>query len=113
MFDRVAVVGDCDLIFPLRLMGVRVYSPQSEEEARQVLQSLEEDNIALCFLHERFFKSLTKEREAMAGKFCPVIAGFSDYRVVTDHLGRMMRDMAVKATGSDSLVKRRGNDETR
>jgi len=113
MFERIAVVGDCDLIFPLRVMGVRVYSPRTEEEARQVLQSLEKEKIALCFLHQKFFKPLTKEREAMAGKFCPVIAGFSDYRVVTDHLGQMMRDMAVKATGSDSLVKRRGKDETR
>ena len=113
MFDRIAVVGDSDLIFPLRVMGIRTYSPQTEEEARQVLASLEKKNIALCFLHERFFEVLKKEREAMAGKFCPVIAGFSDYRVVTDHLGRMIRDMAVKATGSDSLVKRRGNDEAR
>jgi hypothetical protein len=41
------------------------------------------------------------------------VAGFSDYRVVADHLGKMMREMAVKATGSDSLVKKRENDETR
>ena len=113
MFDRVAVVGDCDLIFPLRAMGVKIYSPQDLEEARQVIESLEEENIALCFLHERFFEPLAAEREVLSHKFCPVVAGFSDYRVVADHLGQMMREMAVKATGSDSLVKKRGNDETR
>jgi len=113
MFDKVAVVGDCDLIFPLRAMGVKTYSPRDLEEARQVIKSLEKENIALCFLHETFFESLAEEREALSRKFCPVVAGFSDYRVITDHLGKMMREMAVKATGSDSLVKKRGNNETR
>jgi vacuolar-type H+-ATPase subunit F/Vma7 len=113
MFDSVAVIGDCDLIFPLRALGVKIYSPRDVEEARQVIESLEEENIALCFLHERFFQPLAEEREALSRKFCPVVAGFSDYRVITDHLGQMMREMAVKATGSDSLVKKRGNDETR
>lgn len=113
MFDRVAVIGDCDLIFPLRAMGVKIYSPRNLEEARQIIESLEEEKIALCFLHERFFEPLSAEREALSHKFCPVLAGFSDYRVVTDHLGLMMREMAVRATGSDSLVKKRGNDETR
>ncbi len=113
MFDRVAVVGDCDLIFPLRAMGVKIYSPRDLEEARQIIESLEKENIALCFLHERFFEPLAAEREVLSRKFCPVVAGFSDYRVVTDHLGQMMREMAVKATGSDSLVKKRGNDEAR
>jgi vacuolar-type H+-ATPase subunit F/Vma7 len=113
MFDRVAVIGDCDLIFPLRAMGVMIYAPRDLEEARQVIESLEEENIALCFLHERFFEPLAAEREALSRKFWPVVTGFSDYRVVTDYLGQMMREMAVKATGSDSLVKKRGNDETR
>jgi len=113
MFDRVAVVGDWDLIFPLRALGLKIYSPRSLEEARQVLNSLEEEKIALCFVHERFFEPLAAEREVLSHKFCPVLAGFSDYRVVTDHLGQMMRELAVKATGSDSLVKKRGNDETR
>ena len=113
MLDRVAVVGDCDLIFPLRAMGVKIYSPRNLEEARQIIESLEKESIALCLLHERFFEPLAAEREALSHKFCPVVAGFSDYRVVTDHLGQMMREMAVKATGSDSLVKKRGNDETR
>ena len=113
MFDRVAVVGDRDLIFPLRAMGVKIYSPQDLEEARQVIQSLEKENIALCFLHERFYEPLAPEREVLSRKFCPVVAGFSDYRVVADYLGQMMREMAVKATGSDALVRKRGNDETR
>lgn len=112
MLDRVAVVGDADLVFPLKVMGIRVFSPRDIDEARQVLATLEEEGIALCLIHERYYGPLRSEREALRKRIIPVIAGFSDYREVTDELREMMREMAVKATGSDSLVKERGNDDT-
>ncbi len=113
MFDKVAVVGEADVIFPLRALGMKVFSPKSLEEAKQVLEALEEENFGLCFLHESLFESLKKERETLREKFCPVVVGFSDYREVSDHLEKIMRELAVKATGSDSLVKKREEDEAR
>ena len=113
MFDKVAVVGDADIIFALRALGVKVFSPKSLEEAKKVMESLAEENFALCFLHESLLEPLQEEREALREKFCPVVVGFSDYRKVTDQLERMMREVAIKATGSDSLVKRREEDERR
>jgi vacuolar-type H+-ATPase subunit F/Vma7 len=108
MFDKVAIVGDSDLVFPLRALGIKVFSPKSENETVQIIRSLEKENIALCFLHERYLGPLADERKALEKKVCPVVVGFSDYREVTDHLKEMLRNMAVKATGSDSLLKRRG-----
>ena len=90
MPDRVAIFGDRDLLFPLKVLGVRVYSPRDMDEARRVMSSLEEEDIALCLIHESYFEPLTREREALRGKFAPVVAGFSDYRKVTDELGKMM-----------------------
>ncbi len=113
MFDKVAVVGDSDIVFALRALGVKIFSPKSLEEARKVMESIARENFALCFLHESFLEPLREEREALRKKFCPVVVGFSDYRKITDQLERMMRDVAIKATGSDSLVKRREEDERR
>jgi len=113
MFDKVAVLGDADIIFALRALGVKVFSPKDLEEARKIMESLAEENFALCFLHESFLEPLREEREALRDKFCPVVVGFSDYRKVTDQLERMMREVAIKATGSDSLVKRKEEDERR
>jgi vacuolar-type H+-ATPase subunit F/Vma7 len=113
MLDRVAIIGERDLVFPLKVMGFRVFFPKDIDEARRVVESLEEEGIVLCLIHESYFDPLAEEREALRGKFAPVVAGFSDYRKVTDELGKMMREMAVKATGSDSLVKKRENDEIR
>ena len=114
MFDRMAFIGDADLVFPLRTLGIKTYSPKTIEEAGQILQTLEKEKIALCFLHEKFLEPLKEKRAILEKKFCPVVVGFSDYREINDHLGEMMRDLAIKATGSDSLVKQqRGQDETR
>jgi len=108
MFEKVAIVGEADIVFAFRALGVKVFSPQSLEEARKIMEILEKENFALVFLHESFFELLEGEREALRKKFCPVVVGFSDHRKITDYLENMMREMAIKATGSDSLVKRRG-----
>lgn len=113
MFDKVAVVGEADIIFALRVLGMKVFSPKNLEEAKRVMETLEKENFAICFLHEKFLEPLKEERKALREKFCPVVVGFSDYRKLTDHLEKMVRDMAIKATGSDSLVKRKGEDERR
>jgi vacuolar-type H+-ATPase subunit F/Vma7 len=113
MFEKVAIIGDSELVFSFQALGIKVFSPQDLEEARECLRGLEKEDVALCFLQEDIFQALEMEREDISQKFCPVVVGYSDYRKITDYLGRMMREMAVKATGSDSLVKRRKKDETR
>ena len=116
MFDKkvkVAVIGEEDMVFAFKALGFKTYSPSRLEEAREILKGLEQENIALCFLQQSFFEPLQAEREAMGKRLVPVVVGFSDYRKVADYLEDMMKDMAVKATGSDALVKRRGNHGTR
>ena len=113
MFDKVAVIGDADLVFAFRAMGIKVFSPLSTGEARDIMETLKQENYAVCFLHESLFEALKPEREALREKFCPVVVGFSDYRQVTGYLEKMIKDVAIKATGSDSLVKKREDNETR
>jgi vacuolar-type H+-ATPase subunit F/Vma7 len=110
---KVAIIGEKDMVFAFRALGFKTYSPRHLDEAREVLDNLERDDIVLCFLHQRYFEPLQEEREAVGKKFVPVVVGFSDYRKITDHLEKMMKEMAVKATGSDALVERRGNHGTR
>ncbi len=112
-FEKIAVIGEGDMIYAFRALGIETYAPRDMYEAKRILESLEKEKIALCFLHQSFLVPLSEEREALEKKFVPVVIGFSDYRKITDYLENMMRDMAIKATGSDSLVKRRGNHGTR
>jgi vacuolar-type H+-ATPase subunit F/Vma7 len=104
---KLAIVGDAGLCFGFRALGVRVFSPANLDEARDVLARLEKENFGLCLLHDSFFEPLREEREALGRKFSPVVVGFSDYRTASDHLKVTLREMAVRATGSDALVKRK------
>lgn len=116
MFDKkgkVAVIGEKDTVFAFKALGFKTYSPRHLEEAREILMNLEQDDVVLCFLHESYFEKLHAERKTLGKKFVPVVVGFSDYRKIADHMENMMREMAVKATGSDALVKRRGDHGTR
>ncbi len=112
MFDKVAIIGNFDLIFPLKAMGIKTFSPQSIEEAKRLMKRIKEEKYGLCLLDENLFQPLKEELEDLSKEFCPVVVGVSDYRRITTYLEEMMSMMAIKATGSDSLIKR-GEDETR
>jgi vacuolar-type H+-ATPase subunit F/Vma7 len=105
---KVAIVGDAGPLFGFRALGVEVFAPADVDEARAVLERLEREGYGLCLLHERFFGPLKEEREALGRRFSPVVVGFSDYRTASDHLEVMLREMSVRATGTDALVKRKG-----
>jgi len=100
-----AIIGDSELVFAFRALGLRTYTPKGIDEARAVLRGFEKEDVVLCFIHESFLQPLEKEIADLRKKIFPVVVGFSDYRKTTDHLSTLMREMAVKATGSVSLVK--------
>lgn len=105
---KAAIVGDAGPLCGFRALGFDVFSPGSVDEAREVLERLADEGYALCFLHERFFGPLAAEREALGRRFRPVVVGFSDYRAASDHLEATLREMSIRATGTDALVKRKG-----
>ena len=113
MYERIAVIGDSDLVFAFKILGMEVFTPKDLEEARKALETLEKEKFALCFVHQNFLKQLEEERETLVKRFCPVVVGFRDYRDVTDYLRNIMKEMTIKATGTDSLMKRKEKDERR
>jgi vacuolar-type H+-ATPase subunit F/Vma7 len=110
-FDRIAVIGAADLVFGLRALGMKTFSPRNADEAKRILAGIVKDNYALCLVHQDWLDALKEEREEIGKRFCPVVLGYSDHRALTDLIERMVREMAVKATGSDSLVRGKGNNE--
>ena len=107
MFEKVAIVGVENLVFAFKALGVKVVSPKNIDDARKIMETLEEEKFAICFLHQSFFGLLRVERKELEKKFCPVVVGFSDYREITDQIKIIMRKTAIKATGSDSLMRRK------
>lgn len=110
-FERVAIIGAADLVFGLRALGIRTFSPRNAEEARKFLAAIAKEDYALCLVHQDWLEALKEERKVIGRRFCPAVLGFSDHRDVSDLVGQMVREMAVMATGSDSLVRGKGNNE--
>lgn len=110
-FDRMAVIGDADLVFGFRALGIRTFSPREAAEAKSILAGIAKGNCALCLVHQKWLDIWREEREGIGKMLFPVVVGFSDYRDLTDRVARMVREMAVKATGTDSLVRRKGDNE--
>lgn len=111
MLDKIAIIGRDEVVFPLSAAGFKVYFPKNIDEVRHILDSLEKEEVVLCLLHESYLKEMETELEARRKKTVPVIAGFSDYRTAEDVVWKMLRKLAVRAVGSDSLLKKRGADE--
>ncbi len=111
MLDKIAIIGRDELVFPLRAAGFKVYLPQNADEVRKLIKELKKEGIVLCLLHESFLQEMKPELEAERKKAVPVIAGFSDYRTAEDVVWQMLRRLAVRAVGSDSLLKKRGANE--
>jgi vacuolar-type H+-ATPase subunit F/Vma7 len=111
---RIAIIGEKDLCFPLRASGLAVFCPASAEEARMMLAEVVDEKFALCLIHEKWLEPLKAEIAELSRKFAPVCVGFSDYRAISESVEKLMRDLSIKATGSESLFTRgRNNDETR
>jgi vacuolar-type H+-ATPase subunit F/Vma7 len=107
-FEKIAIIGDSEIVFAFRAMGFKVFTPKNVAEARRALETVIMENFGLCFLHYSYFEPLAEERKEIQKSICPVLVGFSDYRDVTDQIQHILRETAIKATGSDLLAKGKG-----
>ena len=110
-FSRIAVVGEADLIFGFRALGIQTFSPASAEDAEKIASQIVRGDFALCLVEGRWLAAFKEEEEAAGRGVCPVIVGYPDYRSLSDEVEKRVREMAVKATGSDSMIKRKGSHE--
>jgi len=112
--SKIALIGDKDLSIAFRAFGLTVFAPASLEEAREMLSQVVDQKYALCLIQETWLERLKPEVAELSRKFAPVCVGFSDYRAVSESVENLMRELSIKATGSDALFNRgRKNDETR
>lgn len=116
MFEtaRIAVIGDKELCSALRVFGLSIFSPGSVEEARAMLAQVVDEKYAICLIQENWLEPLKNEIAELSRSYSPVCLGFSDYREISESVDKLLRDLSIKATGSDALFTRgRKDHETR
>lgn len=111
---KVAIMGDRDVCAPFKAFGLRVFSPGSLDEARAMLAQVVDEKYAVCLIQETWLGSLKPEVAELSQKFSPVCVGFSDFRAASESVENLMRELSIKATGSEALFARgRKENETR
>lgn len=111
---RMAVIGDRDLCAPLKVLGLTALTPGSLDEARAMLAQVVQEKYAICLIQETWLEALKPEVAELSHKFAPVCVGFSDFRASSESVENLMRELSVKAIGSDALFARgRKENETR
>lgn len=111
---NIAIIGEKDLCTPFRLFGLTVFAPKSLDEARAMLAQVVDEKYAICLIQETWLGELKAEVEELSQKFSPVCVGFSDFRAASKSVEILMRQLSIKATGSEALFARgRKKNETR
>lgn len=101
---KIAIIGDPDILLIFKVLGMEVYPARNEEEARKAINEVEAKNFQLCFLQQDYY-SLLSEKEKKK-ELWPVFMPFRDYRQEEDLLEREIKKMMIKATGSDTLLRK-------
>ncbi|MCX7974113.1 MAG: hypothetical protein N3B16_06370 [Candidatus Aminicenantes bacterium] len=101
---KVAIIGDPDILLIFKFLGLSLFPVQTENEAREALKEVEARNFKLCLLQQNFY-FLIAEREKRKEKW-PVFLPFRDYRQSEDLLQEGIKKMMIKATGSDTLLRK-------
>lgn len=101
---KIAIIGDPDILLIFKILGMEVYPAKNKNEARQALSEVEVKNFPVCLLQQDYY-SLLSEKERKKEPW-PVYLPFRDYRQAEDLLEGEIKKMMIKATGSDTLLRK-------
>jgi vacuolar-type H+-ATPase subunit F/Vma7 len=104
---QIAIIGEAEFCQLFRLFGLAVYSPANLDEARKMLGQVVEEKYSLCLIQTTWLEALKADLAAISHKFLPVCLGFSDYRGASESVAKAMRELSIRATGSDALFRER------
>ncbi len=108
MFDpkkgQIAAIGDEDSMVVLSLAGITVFCARNKEAALEKIDEVINQGFGLCLIQDEFYP-LVLAKQKIEGGWQPVFLPFRDYRQAVDLIQSRLRELAIKATGSDSLLK--------
>lgn len=101
---KIAIIGDPDILLIFKIIGIEVYPARNENEARKAISEVKAKNFQLCFLQQDYYSLL--DEKGKKKEPWPVFLPFRDYRQAEDLLEGKIKKMMIKATGSDTLLRK-------
>lgn len=100
---KVAAVGDRESVLGFRALGLEVYTPESPDEARRVVDRLAKEDCAVIFLTERLAVQIRETVERYDGELLPAIILIPDRDGSLGIGSQAIRERVEKAVGHNIL----------
>lgn len=101
MFNKIAVIGDGDLISGLKIFGFDTFAVKEKDSERKIFKEILERQYSLCFIQEVYFLKLKDLVLDVKEKTFPLILSIPDHREVKGLAKRILKEITLKAIGQD------------
>lgn len=102
--NKIAIIGDKDLVEGFAAAGFQVFSPEDKKEA--IAASVDEvvkNNFSLCFILERYALKIKEKIRELDEKIYPAIVIVPDYREDFGLAAESLKEIVVRAIGTESI----------
>ena len=102
--NKIAIIGDKDLVEGFAAVGVYQFSPQDTREAiLQCLEGIIKNNFSICFILEKYAQKIKEKIKELEQATYPAMVILPDYRGDFDLTSEFLRKTVARATGTESI----------
>jgi len=99
--EKIAVIGDEDLILGLKIFGFDTFFVK--KDIREIFKEILEKNYSICLIQEVYFPKLRDLISEIREKPFPLILPIPDHREIRGIGEELLREITLKAIGADIL----------
>lgn len=75
---RIGVIGDRESVLGFKAVGLEVFPCDSQQEAKKTFKNIAEDNFAIIYVTEAFYKGMAAEVAEYTDKRLPAVIPIPD-----------------------------------
>jgi len=99
--SEIAIVGEKDIVWGFKALGISIYIADKKEEALTILNNLINQNVSLIFLTETLAKEIGDSLEQMSKRKTPIISLIPNPKERLYLAEETIRKRVKKAVGID------------
>ena len=102
--NKIAIIGDKDLVEGFAVAGFSVFSPTDERQAiSRTLDEVVKNNFSTCFILEKYALKIKEQIQQLQERIYPAIVVLPDYRKEFDLTTEFLKEIIVRAIGTESI----------
>lgn len=103
---KIGLIGSPDSILGFSALGVKTFGVSTEDEAKNILNKIINENFAIIFITENWYEKMGKEIEKRQKQTLPAIISIPSQHGTTGAGLKNLRKIVEQAVGSDILFNK-------